>query len=421
MLTSRSVLNPTMSLSKNEIINLDVGFTDQRLDSLYSDLGLLKEQNEIGYEFNIKAWKRLIKHLMDNGYFDQKLVINGKKLERKLSIPGFLKPRLDLVINELYKDRELVRLDDFKNSLSGGSLFLYIFQWINNRSFNSGDSNHRLKDIDYLDLEQLKKYSENVASLLEKQNERYTDRVIHKNTLVQRFSHKLCKEDFELILLFLSKEKRLLQIEGEVIKFGDAPIDESDIAIVSLKESADQMETELNYLNERLEVTSTNVKAYLKNGNKIMAKSFLKIKKLVELNIERTSSNFYKISELLNSINHAKNNLAVVKTLASSRSILKQLNGEVGDLEHVHELMEAISNETAKVDQVSELLGEASTDVDIEDEYEKLLKEQTEKDNLEDERLTERLRNLKTTETQDKRKTKELNDQPERYNQKILN
>ncbi|KAI0465240.1 hypothetical protein LJB42_000465 [Komagataella kurtzmanii] len=410
-----------MSLSKNEIINLDIGFTEQRLDSLYSDLGLLREQNEIGYEFNLKAWKRLIIHLMDNGYFDQKIVINGKKLEEKVTIPGYLKPRLDLVINELYKDRELVRLDDFKNSLNGGSLFLPIFQWISNRSFNSGDSNHRLKDIDYLDLEQLKKYTENVASLLEKHRDHYTDRVVHKDSLVQRFSHKLCKEDFELILLFLSKEKKLLQIEGEVVKFGDTPIDESDIAIVSLKKSADQMETELNYLNERLEVTTTNVKTYLKNGNKIMAKSCLKIKKLVELNIERTSSNFYKVSELLNSINHAKNNLAVVNTLESSHSILKQLNGEVGELDHVHELMEAISNETAKVDQVSELLGEASNDVDIDDEYEKLLKEQTEKDNLEDERLTERLKNLKTSESQEKEKTKQPVDQPKRHNQKILN
>ncbi len=102
----------------------------------------------------------------------------------------------------------------------------------------------------------------------------------------------------------------------------------------------------------------------------------LRSKKLVTETLDKRRSSILQLEEILAEIDRAHDNLAMVRAMEASASVLRNLNREIGGVERVERITEGLRKEMDKVEDFDTLMGEVGGVVidegEVDDELEEL-------------------------------------------------
>jgi len=115
----------------------------------------------------------------------------------------------------------------------------------------------------------------------------------------------------------------------------------------------------------------------------------LRSKKLVTETLDKRRSSVLQLEEILAEIDRAHDNLAMVRVMEASASVLRNLNKEIGGVERVERITERLNKEMDKVEDVNAVIGEVGGVViderEVDDELEELERVEREKKMKEEE------------------------------------
>lgn len=128
------------------------------------------------------------------------------------------------------------------------------------------------------------------------------------------------------------------------------------------------------------------------------ALTVLRSKKLVTETLDKRRASVLQLEEILAKIDQAHDNLAMVRVMEASASVLRNLNRDIGGMERVEGITEGLRVEMDKVEDVTAVIGEVGDaviegEVDAElEELERMEREKKEKEEAEDRRKEAEMR-----------------------------
>ncbi|KAG6018297.1 hypothetical protein E4U43_005714 [Claviceps pusilla] len=176
----------------------------------------------------------------------------------------------------------------------------------------------------------------------------------------------LSDEDVELLLVSLSRDRRLIDYDGAIVRVRDASdestITQEDAAAASIKELIANIKHQTDILNNRLAQLQNEAKTALQSNNRIAARAALKSKKLAEGSLLQRYSTLSQLEDVAAKIEQASDQVQLVKILNSSANALKSLNSRVGGSARVEEVMDQIREQMCETDEVAAILSETATE-----------------------------------------------------------
>ncbi|KAH3668007.1 hypothetical protein OGAPHI_001761 [Ogataea philodendri] len=364
-----------------KVILDDPHFTDSRLQSLYSNFNHLKE-NPDGLEANISAWKSLLLETKSKcaSEFPDQVAFDADSLVKQYSLPsrGLTPQGLNKVIDQMVHEQALIPYSKFQQD---PGLLGRVVGWVFGPRYRSGnDQNGVLNQGEkFVVASELAKWSKNLGYYLSNNSP------LVKDHLISLASEELemSKFDIECCLLNLEREKKIV-VSEDVVQFVDKSQQEVNLteeqveSIANLKYAIYKM-TKYNEETElRIQKLDIRIRELVKNKHMVRAKSELKIQRALTQKLQKSSQGLENLVMLLYKIEEDSNNILVVKTLEANSKILKEMNAQVGDIQHV---VEEVREEWDKVDELSEHLGALNVDDgDIEEELLQMEKEQESKE-----------------------------------------
>jgi charged multivesicular body protein 7 len=104
---------------------------------------------------------------------------------------------------------------------------------------------------------------------------------------------------------------------------------------------------------------------------------------LVSETLDKRRSSVLQLEEILAEIDRAHDNLAMLRVMEASASVLRNLNKEIGGVERVERITERLNKEMDKVEDVNAVIGEVGEVVidegEVDDELEELERAEREK------------------------------------------
>ncbi|ODV84079.1 hypothetical protein CANARDRAFT_9072 [[Candida] arabinofermentans NRRL YB-2248] len=389
-------------------------FKPSRLESLYSDFNHLKETNYEGYEANLRIWTGFLIDLRyhHDELFQDRLCFDGNKLIAQLTLHARnLVPKgLDKVLDHMTNvEKVIVPYSTFvkrpikepKKGLIGSLISSVIgkpasmLEGIVSGDVNSGNLP---KDEKYIFIEKLVEYSEMLRKYLECENHSPIMSQ-HLFEIIQEpksaFNVKLTEFDFDCCLKYLSRDSgaielsqvdktessKLIVLKKKSLK-GDIELSKGQLdSIAELKYTIYKLSKYNDETADRIQDIDTRVRKLLKDNHTISAKSQLKVKKMLEAKLLKSSQNQENLELLLANIEETNSNLLTVKILESNANVLQDLNSEV---HHIDEVNNQFESALLRSKELSESLGQKITvDKDIEDELKLLLEESKASDDKE--------------------------------------
>jgi charged multivesicular body protein 7 len=206
----------------------------------------------------------------------------------------------------------------------------------------------------------------------------------------------LSESDVRLLMTYLSRDKPCLSYlslakDEIIVKFGSppSPVTEADINIARVKSLIQQLETQLPPLEASHAALERQARASVANGQTAAARAILRRKKVVSESLQKRRDQTLQLHEMLAKIDEAKDNVAMLRAMEASADVLKQLNKEIGGIEHVEMVTDRLANQMQTVEEVSGAINEqplgtgAVDETEVEDEFEALLKEEEQKKEVE--------------------------------------
>lgn len=183
---------------------------------------------------------------------------------------------------------------------------------------------------------------------------------------------KILKREDDIIYL-ISEDEKKLGVENDrlpnIKEFKD--LADLNYAIYKLNEYNQLKQDEITKLDD-------DVKNSIKIGQIKVAKSKLKVKKLIERQLLKSLSSLENIHMVKVKIEDAQNNLLIMGTLEVNSKLLKSLNAKIS-VEDIDNAMDNITDEIDKSNEISGKLGKSiNKREDIDDELEQLAKEMKE-------------------------------------------
>jgi len=253
------------------------------------------------------------------------------------------------------------------------------------------------------------------------------ERVMSRTEFRERFSEstgttkRLNDEDIDLLLKYLQRDKGLLVVAGQTIKFksskthqeDDEAITEQDATIANLKVLIKDLSIQINALEYKIEELQVSAKTAVQKGHKTSALTNLKSKKLAEQTLSKRHATLTQLQEVYNSIEQAADQIALVKIMEDSGRVLAGLNKEVGGVERVDAVVDKLREEMDVVNEVGQVIGEVGKgsvgdEVDVDEEFEAMEREESEKKESEEKKVKEERERKEEEET--RRRLKELED-----------
>jgi charged multivesicular body protein 7 len=195
--------------------------------------------------------------------------------------------------------------------------------------------------------------------------------------------------DLEVLLKFLSRDKQMIEYDGHTIRIrgtaGDSgPITEQDATIASIKELTANLKHQINLLEARIDQLGETAKTALGRKNRVSALAALKSKKMAESSLSTRYATLNQLEEVASRIEQAADQVALVKVMESSSTVLEKLNRAVGGTEKVDGVMDRLREQMADTDEVAAILAESSgqavDESEIDDELEALEREEKERE-----------------------------------------
>ncbi|KAJ5709806.1 hypothetical protein N7493_010097 [Penicillium malachiteum] len=213
---------------------------------------------------------------------------------------------------------------------------------------------------------------------------------------------ELSDSDFDVLLLYLSRDCGAIAYDGRTIKFksSDEPrqITQQDTTIASIKALVSTISKQVTSLELKIAQLTESAKTALNNKNRISALSAVRSKKQVEHNLSQRLNTLAQLEEVYAKIEAAAGHVEIVQVMEASTGVLRGLHAQVGGAERVEDVVEELREEMAKVDEVGSIMNEAGPVIDegeIDEELEALEKSgQEAKEEKEAEETQKRLAEL---------------------------
>ncbi|KAH8696708.1 putative vacuolar sorting protein SNF7 family protein [Talaromyces proteolyticus] len=417
------------------IISHEDAFRKNRLPSLYSDFSIQKNTNPDGYAVNVAAWESALTKAALAGYVASNSASGQKRdhlslsadenLLRDLEIPEWGRPvALGSVFDEAVQKRRMIPLELYKSSafslktsrwrvvdpgiLSPWNVMNWSLRQLKGLVVGTEGTGATL-DVQRLVLvENLEEAAKRIINTATGIDISPLNRIYSKEMFVKRFATvldqgtALSDNDFDILLLHLSRDIKAAAYDGKTIKFhsgGDSsPIAHEDSTIASIKTLISNLTEQALKLEQKINELNLTAKVSLNNKNRISALSALKSRKIAEHNLKQRSDTLNQLEEVYNKIEQAVGQVEIVRVMEASTGVLRSLHAQTGGIETVEKVVENLREEMSKVDEIGNAIDEAAPVIDegeIDAELEALEKqEQREKEDEEEKNTREKLAEL---------------------------
>ncbi|KAL3496259.1 Snf7-domain-containing protein [Aspergillus germanicus] len=409
-----------MSDLLNYILTQD-SFRKNRLPSLYSDFSTQKKTNPDGYHVNATSWEQALVKAARNGYIAsssssspgsgtaQKRKSNHLVLRvddgllRDLESPQLGRPvGLGSVFEDAVWNRVMVPLRLFKASgtslrkpqwglidttaLSPWNVMVWGLKQMRGIVVGSGSDGTKLQAQELVLVENLQEAADKVVRRVMGSNLSRTELIYTRDGFIESFATILDEEselsgaDFDVLLLYLSRDKGAIAYDGKTIRFrptNDSPkeITQQDTTIASIRSLTMAMSKQVEGLEKKIGELNTTAKAALNNKNRVSALAAVRSKKLAEHNLQQRLDTLAQLEQVYLKIEQAQDQVEYVKVMQASTGVLRGLNAQVGDISKVEDVVDELREEMSKVDEIGNIIGEAGPQIDeteIDDELQEL-------------------------------------------------
>ena len=171
-------------------------------------------------------------------------------------------------------------------------------------------------------------------------------------------------------------------VDGEVYIKTNAPFNDSDVAIIKLKITIDQLEKNIAEIDHKIREKKMELKNCIAKNERSKAKLLLRQKKRLESDVLKKSNTLDNLSQVLQAIKDAQDNAKVLRSLKQAKDVLFEELKEV-DVSKVDDIIDEIKEYVEKNEDVSEALSINVKDFsgeDLEKELKQLLEEENEQD-----------------------------------------
>ncbi|KAJ5710190.1 hypothetical protein N7493_009782 [Penicillium malachiteum] len=439
-----------MSDLLNYILNNEDAFRRNRLPSLYSDFSTQKKTNPDGYAVNVAAWETALNHAAKRGYTssrgvrvrsgstasqkngppqrkktDHLLLRTDESLLRDLELPEWGRPvALGAVFAEALRKHTMVPLEVYKTTpgclqksqwrlidpgvLSPWNVMSWGVRQLKGFVIGEGDSAPKLQVQELVLVDNLQEAAELAIKKATGGNSSKLDLIYSKESFIEDYATilhdatELSDSDFDVLLLYLSRDCGAIAYDGRTIKFksSDEPrqITQQDTTIASIKALVSTISKQVTSLELKIAQLTESAKTALNNKNRISALSAVRSKKQVEHNLSQRLNTLAQLEEVYAKIEAAAGHVEIVQVMEASTGVLRGLHAQVGGAERVEDVVEELREEMAKVDEVGSIMNEAGPVIDegeIDEELEALEKSgQEAKEEKEAEETQKRLAEL---------------------------
>ncbi|KAL4916571.1 Snf7-domain-containing protein [Aspergillus aurantiobrunneus] len=397
-------------------------FRKNRLPSLYSDFSIQKKTNPDGYHVNVAAWEEALTKAARNGYIyshSHSRNINDGSVQRRKANHLTLKVdeglvrdlessewgrpvALGAVFEDAVRNRTMVPVQLYQASaaslrkpqwglidttaLSPWNVMTWGLKQIRGVVAGSGSDGPRLQTQELVLVGNLQEAGEKVVKQALGTNPSKTVLVYSKESFVGSFGtildedSELSDRDFEVLLLYLSRDKGAIAYDGKTIKFrptNDFPkeITQQDTTIASIKSLTSTMTRQIDDLERKIAELNATAKVALSNKNRVSALAAVRSKKLAEHNLQQRLDTLAQLEQVYLKIEQATDQIEYVKVMEASTGVLRGLNAQVGDVSKVDDVVYELREEMTKVDEIGNIMGEAGPQIgesEIDDELEEL-------------------------------------------------
>ncbi|KAJ5083549.1 hypothetical protein N7456_012976 [Penicillium angulare] len=404
-----------MSDLLNYILNNEEAFRRNRLPSLYSDFATQKRTNPDGYAVNVAAWESALNHAAKRGYTssrgvrvrsssiisregpagrkktDHLLIRTDESLLRDLEIPEWGRPvALGSVIDEAMRKRTMVPLPVYKTTpgslrktewrlvdpaaLSPWNVMSWGARQLKGLVIGDSDSSPKLQTQELVLVDNLQEAGDLIIKKATGGNSSRLDLIYSKESFTEEFATalndttELSDSDFDVLLLYLSRDCGSIAYDGKTIKFKSqddaAHITQQDATIASIKTLLSTISKQVTGLESKLAELTQSAKLALINKNRVSALSAVRSKKLIEHNLAQRLSTLAQLEEVYSKIEAAAGQVELVQVMEASTGVLRGLHTQIGGTERVEDVVEELREEMMKVDEVGSIMNEAGPVID---------------------------------------------------------
>ncbi|KAE8355250.1 Snf7-domain-containing protein [Aspergillus coremiiformis] len=404
----------------NFILSQDA-FRKNRLPSLYSDFAIHRKTNPDGFVVNVAAWEQALTKAAKHGYIsstygqastpskgaqrtrDHLILRADKSLLRDLEIPEWGQPvALGAVLEEAMQNRTIVPLQVYKVNpasllkpqwrlidpgvLNPWNVMSWGLKQLKGVVVGTDHSSPGLQAQEWVLVENLKEAAGEIVKKAMGQGSSDTDLVYSRESFVNEFGtilnqeSELSEADFDVLLLYLSRDSGAIAYDGKTIKFRpseDTPreITQQDSTVASIKALISTMTKQVESLEKKISELNSTAKAALHNNNRISALSAVRSKKLAERNLQQRLDTLVQLEEVYSKIEQAASQVEYVQVMEASTGVLRGLNTQIGGATKVEDVVDELRDEMSKVDEIGNIMNEAGPQIDeaeIDEELEEL-------------------------------------------------
>ncbi|CAI7665984.1 unnamed protein product [Penicillium palitans] len=402
------------------ILTHEEAFRRNRLPSLYSDFTPQKKTNPDGYAVNVAAWEQALNRAAKRGYTssrgvrvrsgstvsaksgtapvkrkktDHLILRTDESLLRDLESPEWGRPvALGTVFDEAVRNNSMIPLPVYKTTagllqkksqwklidpgvLSPWNVMTWGARQLKGFVVGSeSDLAPKLQVQELVLVENLQEAADLAVKKATGSNSSKLDLIYSRESFVEEFATilndatELSDADFDVLLLYLSRDSGAIAYDGKTIKFKSADesaeITQQDTTIASIKTLVSTMSKQVTSLEAKIAELTVSAKTALANKNRISALSAVRSKKMAEHNLQQRFNTLMQLEEVYSKIEQAAGQVDMVQVMQASTGVLRGLHTQIGGAERVEDIVEELREEMTKVDEVGSIMNEAGPVID---------------------------------------------------------
>ncbi|OBZ75418.1 hypothetical protein A0H81_04292 [Grifola frondosa] len=358
-----------------------------RLKSLYSDFSLQKQSNPTSYASNVEWWRKTFESVVLKGWTSQshaqpaypdRLVLhaNGPLLADEFRLEGVGKPlSLATVVAELCSSKAYFSVTEFLNSAR--SPLWWALQQLNVVSsedavLGHGGDRERWKRVrgDYVVLSLLESAAEKVLERQRNKSGRsLADSLYDMEDFRREFAGHALNDavlsdlDLKILIKFLERDKRVIIVQREVIKFVDADSSQPaeitvvDAGILELKCAVEKLHAQVDTLQQKIDQRLLQASMALKQKRKELALSHLRARKQLEDVLKKRLGSLDLLQSTLLRVEASAGDVEIMKSYESSTATLRAILAHPSlQRDKIDETMDAMASANADAREVDDAI-----------------------------------------------------------------
>ena len=182
---------------------------------------------------------------------------------------------------------------------------------------------------------------------------------------------RISEGDLTILLTTLCRDKGAIVHDSETVKFkvpGDSSttLSTEDKTIASLKVLITDLSGQVSLLSKKIRTLTSMAQEAAGRKDRTSALTALKSRKLKESTLAQRTDTLSRVEDVLHQIEQAHDQVAMIKVMKASTSVLRNLRTQTGGFEKVEQIVEDLRDEMQQVDEIGGAIeaGGESTAVD---------------------------------------------------------